>query len=604
MADDEDEKKHGHHEEPEADEAKPDAEEPEQVDEEDKEKEDKKADEPAKTKGKKIHHHVWGWLLGHKKISIPLAAVVLLAVLAAIPFTRYAIAGMALKQDLQVVVLDSQTNKPVSAVTVTLKGKSALTNNEGKATLHVPVGKGELSLSKRYYKGGTQTVTVTISKPDPVEVKAEATGRPVPVTVVNAITGGAVENATIVAEDTEVKTDKNGEATIVIPATKTEVEGIVTGSGYNKATVKIKVTLQNDPANKFKVAPSGKIYFLSNASGKIDLMKSNLDGSERVLVLAGTGKEDKFGTVLLASRDWKYIALLSKRDGGENAKLFLIEAENDKVTTMDEGNASFGLVGWSGDRFIYVVARNNIPDWQPKRQALKSYHAPSKAITILDQTAGQGTASFDYAQEYFGDEYILDKEVVYTKNWYGSYTSILGKQATFNTIQADGAQKKTAKGYPIQSGNSSVSIQTRPADFGEIYIQSYVNNYGNKYDGYEDGKLAVAELTDDEFYNESYPNYVVSPTGKKTFWTEYRDGKNVFFVGDAKGENGKQVGSSEDYAVYGWFTDDYLLVTRKSSELRILSVDGVSGGVENSFKIGDYYKPNYTLRGYGYGYGG
>ena len=82
------------------------------------------------------------------------------------------------------------------------------------------------------------------------------------------------------------------------------------------------------------------------------------------------------------------------------------------------------------------------------------------------------------------------------------------------------------------------------------------------------------------------------------------DGKFVFFVGDGVGENGEQIGSSEDYTAYGWFTDDYILLTRKNSEMHIMPADGLDGGVEKSFKVSDYYKPNYTNRGFGYGYGG
>jgi hypothetical protein len=81
---------------------------------------------------------------------------------------------------------------------------------------------------------------------------------------------------------------------------------------------------------------------------------------------------------LLASRDWKYLALLSKRDGGENAKLFLINTSNDSVATMDEGDATFLLSGWSEHRFVYRVIRNKLADWTPKKQALKSFDAENQ----------------------------------------------------------------------------------------------------------------------------------------------------------------------------------------------------------------------------------
>jgi len=80
----------------------------------------------------------------------------------------------------------------------------------------------------------------------------------------------------------------------------------------------VTVTTDKVAANQFKLAPVGKVFFLSNAGGKIDVVSTNLDGTDRKVVLAGTGKEDRNNTVLLASSDWKYLALLSLRDGGNN----------------------------------------------------------------------------------------------------------------------------------------------------------------------------------------------------------------------------------------------------------------------------------------------
>src|SRR6185295_2559549 len=110
-------------------------------------------------------------------------------------------------------------------------------------------------------------------------------------------------------EDTEATTADDGKAVLVVPADKQEDAVTLSGDGFNTISATLKVTTEEVEANSFKVAPSGKIYFLSNASGKIDLVKSNLDGTDRQTVLAGTGKEDKLNTVLLASRDWKYVAL-------------------------------------------------------------------------------------------------------------------------------------------------------------------------------------------------------------------------------------------------------------------------------------------------------
>lgn len=567
----------------------------------------------SKTKSQGPQHRLRAWVAIHKKISIPLAVVLVLVLLAAVPATRYMLAGTVLRKDFSVLVTDAQTNKPVSSASVILEGTRATTNNNGVAKIRANVGNAKLAVTKKYYQGTARDVLVPIGKQkQAVLVKLVATGRQVPVKVINRISGKPIANATITAQGTEAKTDAEGEVAIVLPAGKSTVPAQVNSKGYNTAEVTVKVTAAVDPANTFQITPAGKVYFLSNFSGSLDVVKTNLDGTGRQTVLAGTGKEDKPSTVLLAARDWKHLALFSKRDGGDNAKLFLIDTSSDQVTTMDEGDATFTPLGWSGDRFIYTVYRSKLDSWQPKRDALKSYDALSKKITVLDETNAEGDQS-SFAYENISGTYIFDQKIVYLKSWNSGgtayYTTSLsrlnGKQTTVSTIQSDGSQKKVVKAYDLV-GDKYVSVESRPADFNELYIRSQYGNDTPQHDEYKDGKVtAASDITDEKYYNGTYLTYIVSPSGNKTFWTDYRDGKNVFFVGDGSGANGKQLaGSSDDYAAYGWYTDDYVLVTKKGSEMRIMPVSGLAGGVDAAQKISDYYKPNYNLRGYGYGYGG
>jgi hypothetical protein len=551
------------------------------------------------------HHRLWGWITSHKKIAIPAAVVLLVAFLAAIPVTRYAIAGTFLKQNFQITVIDESTSKPVTSASVSLKGKQAQTNNQGKATLRVPVGSGELKIVKKYYKTITQNVTVPLNKPAPLQVKITATGRQVPVSVINKVSGKAIENASITAEDATVKTDAKGEAIIVLPANKTEVKAILTGDGYNKADVTIKVTAQADKANTFSLTPSGKVYFLSNASGKIDVIKSDLDGQNRSTVLAGTGKEDKANTVLLASQDWKYLALLSKRDGGDDAKLFLIDTSNDALSVMDEGQANFTLTGWNGHTFVYQVDRYKKQDWESKRQALKSFNADAKKLATLDETTAAG-AQNDYFREYFSTAFILDNEIVYAKNFYNwPQKQAVGRKATINTVKPDGSGKRELKswsGGDTYPGQSNINITVVPYGVNEVYFAS--SSDSNYLYEYEDGQVkTVPNKLAKDIYGSEYFTYLFSPSNKATFWSEPRDGKNTLFVGDAAGENSKQVASASEYQTFGWFTENYLLLSKKGSELYIMPASGLDAGSE-PLKLTDYYKPSLSYPGYGKGYGG
>jgi hypothetical protein len=557
------------------------------------------------TDSAKPHHRLWRWVKTHKKTSIPAALLVLVVLLAGIPFTRYALAGVALKQTYQVTVVDDQTKKPVTSATVELAGKQALTDSKGKANLKVKVGNAKLTVEKKYYKSTSQDVLVPILKQKKVtEVKVHASGRQVPIAVVNKITGKPVVNAKVSAAGAEVKTDTKGEAVLVLAADKQKVEATITSSGYNAAKQEVTVTTDVLAANRFSITPAGKVYFLSNQSGKIDVVKTNLDGTDRQIVLAGTGNEDKGNTVLLASRDWKYLALFSKRDGGDNAKLFLITTANDKTVTMDEGDgANFSLVGWDDHRFVYTVLRSKLQIWENNRTALKSYNAEAQKITTLDQTAAEGDQT-NYAYQTFEAPSIVEHQVVYGVSWsrgyqFFSYPNRLeGKTSAIRYIQASGQGKKDLKTFDATKAGS---INTRVYEPNAVAFAVWMdNNY--QFFEYEDGEVKSLNSTANDFFSNAYPTHLVSPSGSQTTWSESRDGQQALLVGDKDGKNSKSVASGKLQA-YGWFTDDYLLAQKDGSELYILPASGLKEG-QSPLKVTNYYKPDFSINGYGGGYGG
>ncbi|HSW65550.1 MAG TPA: hypothetical protein VLI54_00235 [Bacillota bacterium] len=549
--------------------------------------------------GSAKHRQLWQWAKTHLSITIPVAVVVLLAVLFAVPFTRYVLAGTVLRRSFAVAVVDQQTGKPVSSATITLEGKQAATNNQGIAKIRVNVGNATLLVSKTYYQSVSESVLVPIgSQKQPVRVKLKATGRQVPVTVINKITGKPVTNAVVKAAKTEVKTDAHGQAVMVLPADQASVAGTVSLGGYNTATIKVMVTSSVDPGNTFAVTPAGKLYFLSNKSGKIDVVKTDLDGQNRQTILAGTGNESANDTSLLASRDWKFLLLKASRDEAGKPKLYLLDTASDKLSTVDEGDATFSLIGWSGHTFVYWLERTNVQYYEPNHQAVKSFDADSSKLITLDQTQGEGDQGHAIYQQY--EQFIqIGNQLIYPVRWLGF--SVPGKTNVIRSIQVDGQNKKDLKSFDSATTGYIQAALYKP---DEVYFQQYV--YGgskNAYFEYEDGAIkAKTDLTDAQF-NQPYPTFLLSPSGNQTFWSEQRDGKNALFVGDEKGEGGKQIATLSDYNIYGWFTDQYLLESKNSSELYILPAAGLTGN-QQPLKVSDYFKPVITYPGYGGGYGG
>ncbi|MBX4188588.1 hypothetical protein KW792_00630 [Candidatus Saccharibacteria bacterium] len=542
------------------------------------------------------------WYTSNKKISIPLTVLLFIIILAAVPFTRYAIAGTVVKKDMSVKVLDDTSATPVSGAQVSTGSVNAITNASGVATLkHISVGPHDLTVTKKYYKDKKTSLTLPVMQQKSIPtVQIEATGRQVQVTVTDSIDKSAVAGVSITVAGTNAKTDSGGVATMVVPTGANEQKATLTQSGYNDTEVTLKISSDKILNNEVKMTPAGKVYFLSKLSGKIDVVKTNLDGTERKTVLAGTGKEEDQNTVLLASRDWKYLALLSRR-AGSNPTLYLIDTSNDSSSVIDEGNAAFTLVGWVGQNFVYTVERSNVGLWQADRHAIKSFNAPSKKIVTLDQTTATGTSNYNYVGESLGTIYGYDDQIYYIKNW-GSSGDVGTKQATFNSIKTDGTAKKTIKSFGLSSGSTSsyISVEAKVEKPDKTHFYFYDGAKDNFYI-YSDGqfKTDTTIKTSSDFFTASYPTFLQSPSDKNTFWSEPRDGKNTLFIGDDDGNNEKQITTLSDYNTFGWYTDNYLLVSKNSSELYAMSKDG-----KNAIKISDYHKPAVTFQGYGGGYGG
>jgi hypothetical protein len=508
---------------------------------------------------------------------------------------------LVIKKDVSVLVLDSKYAKPVSGAQVTMNGKTAKTGADGIAHIsQVPVGSWEVKTTKQYYKDSTTTQLVPIldgSSKTTGPITLSATGRVTPIAVTNKLSGTSLKNVEITAGDSTAITDSDGIANIVLPADKTTVDATFKASGYNTIAASITVAEQKDARNNFTMTPAGKVYFLSKRTGKINVMKSDLDGANPSVVVEGTGKESETQTVLLASRDWKYLALQAQRDS-DTAKLYLINTATDKLSVIDEG-ADFTPIGWSNESFVYRVDRFNLPAWQSKRQSLKSFNAATTKITTLDDTDGGGTNTYDWVSQVYTDSYIIGDNIVYAKYWNNSVSgSLSGKKDGIYSIKNSGANKQTLKDF---DATTSSYLQSKLYKPGEIYFR--VNSLPEvSFYEYADGKVEPStEVTEQNFYN-TYNTYLVSPSGNKTFWSESRDGKNVMLVGDSDGANSKEFATDGSFATYGWFSDDYVLLSKNSSELYIMPSD--PNRKQSPVKVTDYHKPARSFPGYGYGYGG
>src|SRR5262249_7909125 len=150
-------------------------------------------------------------------------------------------------------------------------------------------------------------------------------------------------------------------------------------------------------------------------------------------------------------------------------------------------------------------------------------------------------------------------------------------QNTLVAISADGAGRKNLDTQDSATGYFG-SIQQYEAQ--ELLVQiSHQDGSAETFYSYDyQGNYTKNTTATQDDLQKGYPTYLIATSGKQTLWSESRDGKNTLFIGDADAKNEKEVASLSEYKQYGWYTDNYLLVSKNSSELYILSKDGLKGG--------------------------
>jgi hypothetical protein len=528
------------------------------------------------------------WYLNHKKIAIPATVILVLLILAAIPVSRYTISGLVVKKDLIIIIKDSTTSTPVSGAEVSLDSQKVLTDANGKATLlKLKPGPKIILISKKYYKDQTlKTVLPVIKNVSISNLSLAATGRQVSVRITDYVDGKTLGDVNISVAGTNSKTDKDGKATLVVPVGSVTQRATLEFAGYNKKTADIKVSDKVVELNELTLTPAGKIYFFSKRTGKLDLLKSNLDGDNVTTVLPASGFEQEYNSSISQSPDWKYVALILKRSSEDVApQLYILSTEDDKLITIDSGKANFNFQGWSGHNLIYTAVRTDTPDSQAGKNKLKSYSAQTGKITQLDQTNGITNAEGS-AYETYSFHMVSGNSILYAKNW--QIVGSASQQNTLHSINADGQNHKLIASYEASSSKLPISYSQHSVNSVYIWQQEY-NAPGSFYE-FTIGNATPKKLEIDsnDFYVGTQ-GYYPSPSGKQTLWTEMRDGKNAILIGDQNGSNPKSLASFSEYLPFGWYSDKYIILSKSNNELYIMSAREQA----KPLKITDYQYTNY-----------
>jgi Tol biopolymer transport system component len=546
---------------------------------------------PPKRPGK--WRRFFGGYWRHKAWTLPLSVLIILIILAAIPPIRYGVASHFVTRQVSVLVMDSQTGTPVSGASVSLAGQQKTTNAKGQASLSVAVGQRQLAVHKKYYKKASKPLFVKLwGGQSTSKISLAATGRKVPLQVVNKISGAPVANAKIKVGGTSGITGKHGKITIVLPTKTTKLAATIAAKHYNQAKASVTITSASVPGNTIELTPSGRAYYLSNASGKIAVMSANLDGSDSRTVLEGTGREGRH-TQLYVSPNNKYLMLRAERDDSGAPKLYEVQPGSGAVHELGPSASSFTPVGWAGDHFIYLASRLGVPDWKPKQEVLESYSPVNHSSKQIAASAAEGKQD-SYARQKFSVMNIVGGQVVFGLSWLESYgyqpSPHHQLQAVIKRANADGSDVQTLRKLAPNKHANALYLSAAQPSPARLYIET-TGPSGATYYVYKHGNVTQSNTVTQSDFTRRYPEHYLSPSGEKTFWTATRNGRSALLIGDADASSPKQIALLNGYTAYGWHGNQYLLVS-KDNTLYILPTSGLSKD-QKPLKVTNYYSnPN------------
>jgi hypothetical protein len=500
--------------------------------------------------------------------------VVILVLIFSIPLTRYSILGIFLKVKYSLNVVDNQTGSPVIGADVLIKGKHYTTNSQGSINASVNIGNQNITISKKYYASLTNKILVPFNQKSQKVIKLTATGRMVPIKIVNKINKKPVANILITADGVSAKTDNNGNASIVLSANNTSAKGIISGQGYNNQNVTIYI----NGGGMFDIVPSGSIYYLSNSSGTVDVVKSSLDGANRSTVLIGNSSMGIYNTNLYPSSDWAYIALVANRNN-QKPCLTIIRTSNDSPSIIDQTNGNYIVYGWdSNNTLIYSVQNTNVPAGTSGEYSLKSYNPLSNSVSTIDSSASATNNGITVGETFNAVTMLPNNTLIYSKVWTGNINGFSGLQINIVSVNDNNTGKKTLQQFDQSQYSQLVSSHYSGANSFLLWIYQYNNNAAS-YFQYIDGKLnPIANnnpLTNGVFnYSMSYP---VSADGTKVAYSSNVNGHNAIYVANSDGSSPKQLALlGNSYNAYSWVNNDYIIINNNNNEFFIMPATGTT----------------------------
>ncbi len=477
-----------------------------------------------------------------------------------VPKTRYAVMNtLGIRVRSSMAIVDSKTRLPLKNIQVSLQGHALRSDDDGVVVFEgLKQGPAKLEIDKRGYAVYEKDLVLGWGSNPLGEQPLTATGTQFIFLTKDWMSDKVIVDVEVISGEDIAKSDSEGKTTLTVGDVADDAEVKIIANGYREEIFTIGELSREE--NIVKLVPSKKHAFVSNRDGRYNLYAIDVDAKNEELLLEATGKEREIPFILPhQTRD--VIAYISSRDGDTNKDNFmldglfiidLIDGSSYKVTRSEQ----IQLIGWYGDKLIYVNVIEGASAGNSERSKIVSYDLQTKGRTELASA------------NYFNDVKLIQDTVYYAVSSY----SVPQSQAKLYTIKTDATEKKELIGTQVWS---ITRLSFTNLLFDTIDLAWYEQELGK-----EPVKL------DAQPANRVSRTYTVSPNGKKAAWVDVRDGKGVLLVYDVtSGEEATvltEPGLSDP--VY-WTSDSYLVYRISTSEESSDYVLNIDGGVPQ--KISD-----------------
>ncbi|MBI1857218.1 carboxypeptidase regulatory-like domain-containing protein [Candidatus Saccharibacteria bacterium] len=457
----------------------------------------------------KLRNFFVAWWVNKKARYITIGSLAgLLIVATVVPVSRYFMFNaLGVRASASMTIFDDSTGQPLKKVTVTLSGQTGKTDSDGKVNLKgLKLGTKELVIEKRAFAVEKRKITVGWGSNPLGDYKLLPIGSQYTFLVTDFLSGKVIHKAEASSGDANAISDEEGKIILTVEASdNTELKVVIKSEGYRSEEIIIPTSTKEEKV--IKLVSARKEIFVSKRSGKYDLYSVDIDGKNEKIVLAGTGSE-RDDLALVPDPINEAAAYVSTRENKRNKDGYLLST----LTLIDlQDNSSEDIVtselvqvvGWSGDRLVFVQVTAGSSAANPKRQRLMSHNSKT----------GQN-------QELAASNYFNDVMMIGGRIYYATSDTYQNGASGFYGISSDGSNKQTILNKETWN----------------LFRTSYDHLILSAQDGWYDYKIGDKQVTKlgGQPANPVSRIYVDSPDNKHSLWIDVRDGKRVLISYDIK----------------------------------------------------------------------